>query len=96
MKGEWEYEGEHREGSRWGEGRCVMRHGTYLGQWERDMRKGQGRFVYVNDNVYEGSWNDDQQHGLGRLQFANKDVYEGAFQQGEITGQGRYTFSNGD
>ena len=29
---------------------------TYQGNWENNMKNGQGRFEYVNGAVYTGAW----------------------------------------
>lgn len=51
------YEGEIRNGLRWGKGKCVYSDGTiYEGEWENGMSKGKGRGVLTLDNgkCYEG------------------------------------------
>ena len=56
-----EYEGEMRNGLRWGYGKCVYSDGTiYEGEWENDVRKGKGIFTYVDGSQCEGEFVNDE------------------------------------
>ena len=69
----------------------------YVGQWERDKKHGQGKFVHPDGSSYEGQYFEDKFQGEGtfiRSQSASfplyPDWYKGAWRDGKMEGQGEF------
>jgi hypothetical protein len=91
------YEGEIREGKRWGTGTLVFDSGDkYTGEWKNGMKEGFGTYSYANGDQYEGQWQQDRMHGHGVYTYKSGSRYEGAFKDGRRHGKGVFYFSNGD
>ena len=45
--------------------------GTYEGQWEHDLKHGQGVYLWEDGDRYEGLWKNSKRHGNGNYQWAN-------------------------
>lgn len=43
---------------------------TYVGQYKKGLRHGEGREISKDGSLYEGTWADDKKHGKGR--YINK------------------------
>eukprot|EP00941_MAST-03F_sp_MAST-3F-sp1_P000215 g215.t1 len=71
---------------------------TYRGQYRKNLRHGQGTYVYSNPFFsYSGDWVDGVKHGQGRfLMGSEENCYEGEFKDGEITGFGKRKWDNGN
>ena len=62
------YEGERRNGQRWGKGRIYYRSGMmYEGEFKGDLRHGRGVLLTNGVSLYDGEWVDDRVHGEGYL-----------------------------
>ena len=60
------YEGEFRDGVRWGEGSLVWADGDrYEGGWRNDTMHGQGTLTEADGHRYEGGFRDGEKHGRG-------------------------------
>lgn len=83
----WYYQGEFVDGHFCGQGTMVFATGERkVGQFERDMLNGQGKY-YVNDELrYEGGWVDDQFSGQGTAYDGN-EKWVGEFQNGTLNGE---------
>jgi len=57
-----EYEGDYREGARYGKGILRLKEGTYAGDFVEGYPDGQGTFTTTKGGVYSGSWS----HGCFR------------------------------
>ena len=69
----------------------------YEGDYENDVKNGQGKYFYPNGDVYEGGWKDGLKHGVGVYKYkADGGVYEGQWEKGLKQGKGQYTFGSGD
>lgn len=90
--GSWCEETLMREGC----GRCVSKNGDiYEGEWHRDLRHGQGKMIYAENNAtYEGNWVENVRHGQGVLKD-EYGVYEGGFELDERCGHGTQTAPDG-
>jgi len=71
----------------------------YRGQYENNMRHGQGTLLYKNGNKYEGEFQMDKQHGFG-THWICKDgklrmQYRGGFANGKRAGQGVLAYEDG-
>ena len=91
------YEGEIRDGLRWGTGTMVLDSGDkYVGDWKTGMKDGFGIYYYANGDRYEGQWQNDRMNGQGVYYYKSGSRYEGAFKDGLRHGKGVFYFSNGD
>ena len=51
---------------------------TFIGNYSRGKREGEGMFFYSDGTTYHGQWRDDKRHGNGALLSASCEViYEG-------------------
>jgi hypothetical protein len=71
----------------------------YRGQYDGDMRHGQGTLLFKNGNKYEGSFENDLQHGFG-THWILKDKklqmqYRGGFAFGKRQGEGVFAYADG-
>ncbi|XP_015281671.1 PREDICTED: radial spoke head 10 homolog B-like [Gekko japonicus] len=108
----------NREGSSWYEGdfvnniksgwgiRCYKSSNIYEGQWERDVRHGEGRMRWLTTNQeYTGQWVNGIQHGYGThtwylkripgSQYPLRNEYVGNFVNGDRHGRGKFFFASG-
>ncbi|XP_066496979.1 radial spoke head 10 homolog B-like [Tiliqua scincoides] len=108
----------NKEGSSWYEGdfvyniksgwgiRCYKSGNIYEGQWERDMRHGEGRMRWlISNQEYTGQWVEGIQHGYGThtwylkripgSQYPLRNEYVGDFVQGDRHGHGKFFFASG-
>ena len=91
------YEGEIRNGRRWGTGTLVFDNGDkYVGEWKNGMKDGFGTYYYANGDRYEGQWRNDRINGQGVYYYKSGSRYEGNFKAGRRDGKGIFYFSNGD
>lgn len=67
---------------------------VYDGDWNNDIKEGDGKMTYVNGDVYEGSWEYDVIEGDGKMTYANGDVYEGSWRNDVRDGKGKMTYIN--
>jgi len=56
---------------------------TYLGDWSKGKKHGQGLFTYANGDTYFGGWRGNQKHGQGFSTYANGSKYDGQFLDGK-------------
>ncbi|XP_060116930.1 radial spoke head 10 homolog B2-like [Heteronotia binoei] len=108
----------NQEGSSWYEGdfvnniksgwgiRCYKSSNIYEGQWERDVRHGEGRMRWLTTNQeYTGQWVNGIQHGYGThtwylkripgSQYPLRNEYVGNFVNGDRHGHGKFFFASG-
>ena len=94
LRGEGEV---NAQGEPEGRGTVVMASGDmYEGQWQADLRYGQGKSTSATGNVYEGEWVNNQRHGRGKYTFADGDSYEGEFVQNRKHGRGKTSKADGE
>ena len=67
----------------------------YVGNYNRDLIHGSGKYSSASGNVYEGDWEHNKKHGQGMLTHANGDVYKGVWIYDMIRGPGKLTLANG-
>ncbi|XP_026560387.1 radial spoke head 10 homolog B2 [Pseudonaja textilis] len=78
----------------------------YEGQWERDLRHGEGRMRWLTSNQeYTGMWVNGVQHGQGThtwylkriagSQYPLRNEYVGEFVNGDRHGHGKFFFASG-
>ena len=69
--------------------------GTYIGEFNQDLKEGRGRFEYKNGDIYAGEWKNDQMEGKGVYTFNNGNIYEGEFKNNKQDGKGILLYSEG-
>ncbi|XP_036020775.1 mismatch repair endonuclease PMS2 isoform X2 [Mus musculus] len=115
------YEGSiyyNQEGTSWYEGdwvynikkgwgiRCYKSGNIYEGQWENNMRHGEGRMRWLTTNEeYTGHWEKGIQNGFGthtwflkripNSQYPLRNEYIGEFVNGFRHGQGKFYYASG-
>lgn len=67
----------------------------YDGEWDDDMKNGQGKLTYANGGSYKGKWVDDMRNGYGVNTWRNGDKYAGNWEDNKRNGKGTFTFSDG-
>jgi hypothetical protein len=67
----------------------------YDGDWEDDMKNGQGTYSYARGGSYEGEWADDMRNGYGVNKWPNGDRYAGKWQNNKRNGKGKYFYADG-
>ncbi|GAB1290450.1 Radial spoke head 10 homolog B [Apodemus speciosus] len=108
----------NQEGTSWYEGdwvynikkgwgiRCYKSGNIYEGQWENNMRHGEGRMRWLTTNEeYTGHWEKGIQNGFGthtwflkripNSQYPLRNEYIGAFVNGFRHGQGKFYYASG-
>ncbi|XP_040607246.1 radial spoke head 10 homolog B isoform X3 [Mesocricetus auratus] len=108
----------NQEGTSWYEGdwvynikkgwgiRCYKSGNIYEGQWENDMRHGEGRMRWLTTNEeYTGHWEKGIQNGFGThtwflkripsSQYPLRNEYIGAFVNGSRHGHGKFYYASG-
>ena len=72
----------------------------YEGQWENDVRNGNGYEVCKNAgtlaNIYLGKFENGKAHGMGVYTWINGDVYDGQWSEGYKEGYGIWRGIKGD
>lgn len=95
----WRYEGEFVDGYESFQGNLYDEecNAVYIGQWDKGLFAGAGKFNNVDGTYYIGLFLDGKCHGQGQLFDRNdKLVYSGEFNKGKITGKGKRFYQNGD
>ncbi|XP_053131766.1 radial spoke head 10 homolog B-like isoform X2 [Hemicordylus capensis] len=107
MEGTSWYEGDFVNNIKSGWGiRCYKSGNIYEGQWERDVRHGEGRMRWLMTNQeYTGQWVNGIQHGYGThtwylrripgSQYPLRNEYVGDFVEGNRHGRGKFFFASG-
>lgn len=69
----------------------------YAGQFERDLKHGQGKFTYPDGSTYEGNFRNDKFDGYGTYLFAaDNREYKGYWSNGKMEGGGELKYLNLD
>lgn len=95
----WRYEGEFIDGFESFQGNLFDEedNAVYIGQWDKGLFAGAGKFNNVDGTYYLGLFLDGKCHGKGDLyDLDGKIIYSGNFDQGKITGKGKRFYKNGD
>jgi hypothetical protein len=75
--------------------KCEYDDGTYIGEFNQELKEGRGRFEYKNGDIYDGEWKNDQREGKGVYTFQNGNIYEGDFKNDKQNGKGVFVYSQG-
>eukprot|EP00347_Sterkiella_histriomuscorum_P002207 403369055 len=65
----------------------------YSGQFDRDMKHGQGKFIYPDGSTYEGNFRNDKFDGYGIYKFIDGREYKGYWSNGKMEGGGELKYS---
>eukprot|EP00486_Rosalina_sp_Unknown_P003483 CAMPEP_0201568190 /NCGR_PEP_ID=MMETSP0190_2-20130828/9137_1 /ASSEMBLY_ACC=CAM_ASM_000263 /TAXON_ID=37353 /ORGANISM="Rosalina sp." /LENGTH=208 /DNA_ID=CAMNT_0047989041 /DNA_START=85 /DNA_END=711 /DNA_ORIENTATION=- len=90
------FEGDFVDGKKTGQGIYFWKeqNATYDGEWNEDVRTGNGKFTYPDGSKYVGQWKENQRSGKGIMTYPNGDSYDGEFKNGLRDGQGTYSYDN--
>ncbi len=95
----WRYEGEFVDGFENFQGNLYDEecNAVYIGQWDKGLFAGAGKFNNVDGTYYIGLFLNGKCHGQGKLYDRNGNlIYSGEFNEGKITGKGKRFYHNGD
>ena len=67
----------------------------YEGQWRDNLREGQGKCYYYNEELYVGEWKAGKRHGEGELFTRKQDRYKGNWKNDLRHGKGTLISQNG-
>jgi len=90
------YNGWWKNGLRWGSGRSMFLSESYIGNYENDVRSGDGTLEFSTQDVYRGEFKKDRPHGIGELRLQDGSHYSGQWLEGLKHGNGKFCFANGD
>ena len=90
------YTGAIENGKRTGKAKCIWDYGTYEGDFQDDMRHGQGTFTNEDGDKFVGQWKDDSFHGQGTYTNENGDKYVGQWKDDMRHGHGTMTYADGE
>ena len=48
---------------------CQETGAKYDGQYENDLKHGQGKYTYGNGDIYKGQWKEGKRHGSGSYTY---------------------------
>lgn len=70
----------------------------YIGQFERGIPLGLGKYILPNKTTIEANWSDEMSHEKITFTYPDKTqaVYEGGWEQYRPNGKGKISYSNGD
>jgi len=77
------YEGEFKNGLRYGNGTLYFSGNTYEGRWKNGKKNGYGTFTSPMGLKYLGKWKDNKYHGHGKLSSPDFGKYIGIFKDGK-------------
>eukprot|EP00162_Nutomonas_longa_P013400 comp21557_c0_seq1/m.47237 comp21557_c0_seq1/g.47237 ORF comp21557_c0_seq1/g.47237 comp21557_c0_seq1/m.47237 type:complete len:786 (+) comp21557_c0_seq1:92-2449(+) len=67
----------------------------YTGEWENDVRHGEGTMEFADGSKYVGTWHHDKRHGKGEYTWPNGDRYVGGYAADQRHGQATLTRADG-
>lgn len=56
---------------------------AYHGDYENDLKDGQGVYFFDDGRAYVGGWSHGQQHGIGFTVFPNQKIIKQNFEAGK-------------
>lgn len=78
LKDDSVYEGQWKNGERFGKGKLMWKDGSiYEGYWRDNKTNGKGRLIHANGDIYEGEWKDDKASGYGEFFHRDGGTYKG-------------------
>ena len=67
----------------------------YEGNWDRNMKHGQGFAVFADGSTFKGKFKKDIMEGTGKFTWAQGHEYSGQFRDGQMDGKGKFKHQNG-
>mmetsp|Transcript_127347 Transcript_127347/g.224231 ORF Transcript_127347/g.224231 Transcript_127347/m.224231 type:complete len:208 (+) Transcript_127347:98-721(+) len=92
------YSGQVLDGKRHGRGTFTSAAGEYVGQWEDDLRHGEGREAWKDGRLYTGTFRKGKINGTGRMEWRTPQgvlAYEGEYLDDLKHGQGKFSWPDG-
>ena len=87
------YEGTFLNDTRSGKN-CQMRYDNgdvYEGDYKKNERHGNGKYLYANGDIYQGNWKDNRFSGRGKFINANgRETFDGYWKSGKKHGLGTW------
>ena len=77
--GNYIYEGQFKNGKKFGYGVYKTKDGIYEGEFQEDTYYGFGKWSWNNGDSYFGFWQNGVPFGFGNLSMRNGKVYSGDF-----------------
>ena len=68
----------------------------YEGNWDRDMRQGEGFAVFSDGSTYKGKFKKNVIEGEGLFNWVFGHEYRGHFKDGLMDGPGKFKHANGN
>ncbi len=68
---------------------------VFVGDYDKGMRNGKGKYFFKSGNVYEGEWMNDRMHGKGKMTYAQGGAYVGDWFKDQRHGNGMYKYRDG-
>ncbi len=65
---------------------------VYSGEWQNNLKHGQGIMHYSSGNTYTGGWEADQKQGQGCMQWGKGEQYTGQWANGLQNGIGQHVW----
>lgn len=53
--------------------------GVYEGNYLKDFKEGEGKFIYKNGTIFDGNWKAGKKEGKGKLTVPEEGVWEGSW-----------------
>lgn len=92
------YSGQVVDGKRHGRGTFTSAAGEYEGQWDNDLRHGEGREAWKDGRLYLGTFRKGKIDGQGRMEWRTPQgvmVYEGQYLEDLKHGHGKFSWPDG-
>lgn len=67
----------------------------YVGQWEKGLPEGEGKYVWTDQSTYEGGWKEGKKDGLGTYWWPTGASYKGEWADGSMHGMGTFESPDG-
>jgi hypothetical protein len=67
----------------------------YVGNFDKGLRSGEGKYEWQCGDTYEGLWCDDERNGFGILKCKSGNIYKGEWLRGQRSGWGEMSFCDG-
>jgi hypothetical protein len=90
------YEGDWDLGRMHGNGVSEFNNTYYEGEFELNIKNGEGKIEYADGQIYEGEFKSGKPHGLGTSCTRAGDKYVGEWVSGKRHGKGEMIMWNGD
>jgi hypothetical protein len=68
---------------------------VYEGDYVKDKKKGQGKFIWASGNLYSGSYDNDERNGFGVMNWVDGSEYRGQWVNGVQHGKGEMSYADG-